>query len=764
MCILSKIIAKVIALIVVFLAMSIPHPTQAAKNEQYRLPTKLIELLSHGETNITQIVESELFFNSLLPLIKQLPSEAISKQPDAIKASLSLILQGSLDLSAQSNLTAHSTLAILEYQQFYSVSNKESHQLTFKQQIMQKLDSLNYTALYQYENNLNMTYKQKRKQLANTVKDIKGVKALSEQQLIKLASSAMNLKVSKHIYVIAQPLIQKKWQEDFIIEPAYLITTKQGVEHTATIVRPKNRNKTYTAAFQFTIYADESRHIKTAKFAALQGYVGIVVNSRGKRLSKNKIEPWVNEGIDTHRLIDWISKQSWSDGQVVMYGGSYNGYTQWAAAKYKHPALKAIAPYTAAHPALGLPMENNVFLTANYQWGFHVTNNKTMDNSEYANRAHWNNLNKTLFTSGRAFKDIDKIEGRPNPLFQKFLSHPSFDDYYKSMVPYGEEFADINIPVLSITGYFDGGQISAIHYMKEHYKYNPKAKHSLLIGPYDHWTAQALPNSHVTNYKLDPVALQKDTEKVVFEWFDHVLNNAPAPDLVKNKINYQLMGNNTWHHVDSYEQLNQQGIDFYLGTPSKSKYQSLLKQKPNPIALHTQVVDLADRKIQHNIDYMNVILPKLPDETGVVFVSDAFEQDMQYAGAPSGHVFISINKKDVDIGFNLYQLMPDGQTFHLAHYRSRASYANNSSKRQLLTPNQKTKLPLVNTRMTARKLIKGSRLALVLDVNKNEHAQVNMGTGKDVSVETIDDAKEPLILKWFTDSKIHLPITRLKKI
>ncbi|MDK1286356.1 CocE/NonD family hydrolase [Pseudoalteromonas umbrosa] len=760
MCILSKNVAKVIALIAILLAMSLPYPGQAVE-EHISLPTSLMKKLYADDINITHIADSELFFSSLLPLIKQLPTELVSKQSNSIQINLNLILQDFEALNAQLYAEQQTRIDFSEFQKWYIASIQKSSPSTLRQLITNKLNPLSYAALFQYEHNLNNTYKNKRQQLTNLINEIRDTKTLNTQQLIHLASSTMDLKIMTSVYVIAHPLIQKKWQKDFIIEPSRLITTTQGVEHTATIVRPKNIDKSYTSAFQFTIYADESRHIKTAKYAALNGYIGIVVNSRGKRLSKNKIEPWVNEGIDAHRIIDWISKQSWSDGQVVMYGGSYNGFTQWAAAKYKHPALKAIAPYSAAHPALGLPMENNIFLTANYQWGFHVTNNKTMDNSEYANRDHWNNLNKTLFNSGRAFKDIDKIEGRPNPLFQKLLKHPSFDGYYKAMVPFGEEFADITIPVLSITGYFDGGQISAIHFMNEHYKYNPKANHSLLIGPYDHWTAQAVPNSHVTNYKLDPIALQKDTEKVVFEWFDHVLNSAPVPDLVKNKVNYQLMGNNTWHHVDSYEQLNQQGIDFYLGNPSKSKYQSLLKQKPNPIAQHTQVVDLADRKVQHNIDYMNVILPELPDETGVVFVSDEFEQDMQYAGAPSGHVFISINKKDVDIGFNLYQLMPDGQTFHLAHYRSRASYANNSSKRQLLTPNQKTKLPLVNTRMTARKLIKGSKLALVLDVNKNEHAQVNMGTGKDVSVETIEDAKEPLILNWFADSKIHLPIAPL---
>ena len=114
--------------------------------------------------------------------------------------------------------------------------------------------------------------------------------------------------------------------------------------------------------------------------------------------------------------------------------------------------------------------ENNIFITPNYQWAFHVTNNKTIDHTVYTDWQHWQNTYDELFTSGRAFKDIDKIEGTPNPWFQKWLSHPSFDSYYQAMLPYKQDYAKINIPVLSITGYY-GASISAIDFLTNHYKY-----------------------------------------------------------------------------------------------------------------------------------------------------------------------------------------------------------------------------------------------------------------------------------------------------
>ncbi len=48
-----------------------------------------------------------------------------------------------------------------------------------------------------------------------------------------------------------------------------------------------------------------------------------------------------------------------------------------------------------------------------------------------------------------------------------------------------------------------------------------------------------------------------------------------------------------------------------------------------------------------------------------------------------------------------------------------------------------------------------------LNVNKNPFSQLNYGTGKDVSDETIADAKEKLKVEWSNRSYITVPILRL---
>ena len=49
---------------------------------------------------------------------------------------------------------------------------------------------------------------------------------------------------------------------------------------------------------------------------------------------------------------------------------------------------------------------------------------------------------------------------------------------------------------------------------------------------------------------------------------------------------------------------------------------------------------------------------------------------------------------------------------------------------------------------------------VVLGILKGPTQQINYGTGKDVSDETIADAGEPLTIRWFDDSAIELPVWR----
>ena len=61
------------------------------------------------------------------------------------------------------------------------------------------------------------------------------------------------------------------------------------------------------------------------------------------------------EGLGIHASVEWLGTQEWSNGNVGLYGKSYEGATQWEAAAMGSKYLKTIVPMsgtTALHPLL----------------------------------------------------------------------------------------------------------------------------------------------------------------------------------------------------------------------------------------------------------------------------------------------------------------------------------------------------------------------------------------------------------------------------
>jgi len=541
----------------------------------------------------------------------------------------------------------------------------------------------------------------------------------------------------------------------YIIQDSILIKTRDGANISLIVVRKKNESHPLPAILQFTIYARKT-DVNKAKLAVDKGYVGVFAYTRGKKNSPDDLVPYEHDGDDAYDVIEWISKQNWCDGTVGMNGGSYNGFTQWAATKKLHPALKTIVPSAASAPGFDSPMMNNVVMSFPFPWTYYVSNNKFLDNEDYNNRKQWNDLEQKWFTAGTSFRTLDSLLGRPkNKIFNRWLDHPAYDKYWQNMIPYREQFSNINIPVLTTTGYYDGGQVGALYYMRELNKYNAKANQYLIIGPYGHFGSQGTPDSVYNGYKIDSVANISITS-IIFQWFDYTLKQMEKPAFLKDRINYQVMGSNQWKHTSSLSGVSNDTLKFYLDNSNEGRLNPKKVAKSNYAQMK---VDFSDRTSMNSYYYASRLLwRELNNGGGVMYKSATLSEDTEFTGCFTGQMNVSINKKDMDYSAVLFEELPDGTYFYLTYFMGRASYAKDNGKRELLQPNKKTALPFSNSYFTSRKLSKGSKLVLIVNVNKSSSEQINYGTGKDVNNETIKDVKEPLNIKWYNDSFIKIPV------
>jgi len=552
--------------------------------------------------------------------------------------------------------------------------------------------------------------------------------------------------------------IKQDHKRRYIVNDSIVIPMKDGAEVSIVLVERKGHSTAKKSAILVaSIYAGTNE--STAMLSASKGYIGVIANTRGKRLSNSDIKPLEYEHTDVYEVIDWISKQAWSNQKVAMFGGSYNGFTQWASMKHNvHPALKTIVPMVAIAPGIDYPMENNVLHNYSYSWNFYVTNNKFLDFEASNDFKRWNTLKNTWYKTGVAFNKLDSLDGQVNKLWNTYMQHPSYDDFWKKMIPYKQEFAKIDIPILTITGYYDDSQGGAMYYFNEHYKYAKNPNHYLLVGPYDHWTAQTKPEESLRNYKLDKAALIHIEEDLIYQWFDYILNGKAKPSILKDKVNFQVMGTNTWMHKPSLSAMTNDTLTFHLSADKTNDFYAL-KSKANNLEIQMSV-DFKDRKSMTNTEYYPWPLERdqINLKDGLIFNSEALKEDVIINGSFLGNLEFSINKKDVDYSVIVYELTPEGNYFHLSYYIGRASYAKDREQRNLLIPNQKTKVSFDNSKLISKKLEKGSRIVVVVNVNKNNNAQINYGTGKDVNKESIKDAEIPLEIIFTGNSSISLPI------
>lgn len=566
----------------------------------------------------------------------------------------------------------------------------------------------------------------------------------------------------KTVYESTKEIFFKEIKQDhkrrYIVNDSIVIPMKDGAGVSIVLVQRKGRENTKNSAILISsIYTGTNE--AAAMLSASKGYIGVIASTRGKRLSKTTITPFEHESTDVYEVINWISKQPWSNKKVAMHGGSYNGFTQWASLKHKvHPALKTIVPMVAIAPGIDYPMENNVLHNYSYSWNFYVTNNKFLDVKTSQDFNRWNTLKDTWYKSGVAFNKLDSLDGAVNKLWNCYMKHPSYDGFWKKMIPYKEEFSKIDIPILTITGYYDDSQRGAMYYFNQHNKYVKNPNHYLLVGPYDHWTAQTKPDKSLRNYNLDKTALVNIEEDIIYEWFDYVLNGKKKPSILKDKVNFQVMNTDTWMHKQSLKAMTNDTITYYLSATKKDKLYSL-QQKANSSKIN-MAVDFKDRNSMNNTEYYPWPIEKenINSKDGLIFTSKALTEDLIINGSFFGNLEFSINKRDVDYSVIIYQLTPKNTYFHLSYFIGRASYAKNREKRDLLVPNKYTKTPFNNTKLISKKIEKGSRFVVVVNVNKNNNAQINYGTGKDVNKEDIKDASTPLQINFTGNSSISLPV------
>jgi putative CocE/NonD family hydrolase len=561
---------------------------------------------------------------------------------------------------------------------------------------------------------------------------------------------------------------------DYDLRWGVKIPTRDNVELNATLYLPKKPDgsppKT-PVIFTFTPYISDTYHARGAYFAS-HGYVFALVDVRGRGNSGGDFEPFANEPRDGHDVVEWLAKQPFCDGNVAMWGGSYAGFDQWATAKEFPPHLATIVPAAAAHPGLDYPSYNNIGMTYDVQW-FTLTSGHTAQDNLFGDQKFWRTKFLDAYKRHLPFKSLDSFVGNPSINFQRTLKHPTADAYYDAMLPTREQFQKITLPILTITGQYDGDELGALRYYRDHFaNASPQArvKHFLIIGPWDH-AGTRTPKDEVAGVKLGPGAMV-DLNDLHRQWYDWTMKSGPKPAFLKNQVAYYLLAtgnsgaNGEWKYADSFEALVANPKTFYLdsrngdangvfrsgalvdATPS-SRFEVQRGGGTAPTGADQFTYDPLDTSRGENVEgtdprektaAIDQTFALSIGNNGLVYHSDPLPTETPLIGCPALTLWVSIDTPDVDLECDLYEIQPDGTSIALWSDLRRLRYRESSGEPKLVKPGEIVRCDFSPGLFVARRLMKASRLRLVVTAVNSIAWQKNYCSGGIVAEETAKDA------------------------
>ncbi|GAA1466889.1 CocE/NonD family hydrolase [Microbacterium thalassium] len=400
-----------------------------------------------------------------------------------------------------------------------------------------------------------------------------------------------------------------------------------------------------------------------AEYLMRHGYRVVAQDVRGKFRSQGDALLFVNEVDDGYDTIEWITQQSWSNGRVAMWGDSYYGYTQWAAAASGHPALKAISPRVTGTD-LGEPVRRDPDgRTCDVEWAV------------------------TYLYPLTQFFDHDMLEWEPDWERRDFAAQAeefmaqvgtrgiSYDQWYPHPVllprfPNGDPFAGRSVPALHTIGWWDNcAPLSWADVERIRRHPNWDAHHHLRIESIDHEGFQLLDadDDRLEDRSDEQIrALLPRTLDPALEFFEvFVRGNGSATDLPR--VTWSLAGTEEMRGGDAWPPAGADAVTRWATadgalTPTRPVGESTLQWTHDP----------ADLVPSSAPDAFSFLLSK-PDEAPLGERSDVLRfdtapaaADVDLAGPVSAQVRVGSDGPVMDCFVRLLDVAPDGTALRIA--------------------------------------------------------------------------------------------------
>lgn len=472
-----------------------------------------------------------------------------------------------------------------------------------------------------------------------------------------------------------------------------------------------------------------------------EGYCLLIQDVRGCCRSEGILlstgESEVEDGYDT---VEWVAAQPWCDKNVGMYGLSYFGWTQYAAAEGRPPHLKAICPYMNASL---LPFSVNEYkaiggLHMYWLYGQALSRLDFLDmdeaRREQVRSALTDNmecLDELLFPL--PLKDTKAAHVEGVPLLKDYIElvegaeKKEFWDRGHHPVKIGQ----MTTPMLHLTGWFDMAKDGTIgQYLAG--KSNPGVgdKQKLVIGPWFHGGALT---DRIDDLYFGPQASGKamEMDKMMVRWMDRWLKQEKNDQENEPAVLYFMLGSNTWKRSSVFPPENTACRTWYLDGDGGQKGKGSLTTPIPPTdgvckyvydpqtPVRSDFKDRQGRQLTADLGELEV------REDILSFTSAPLEEGIPVTGEVKLTLYVSTTAVDTDFICRLTDVWPQGRVLGYTWGMCRTRFSDKGFEPKLLTPGEKLRLE-ISLGFISAYFEKGHRIGL--EIMSSFYPAVNRNT------------------------------------
>jgi hypothetical protein len=573
------------------------------------------------------------------------------------------------------------------------------------------------------------------------------------------------------------------------IEKHVQITMRDGARLNTLVMLPEiSKQQSIPAILIRTPYKSELEPLRELPIRLLeQGYALVMQHERGRYFSEGDFQMLTGAADDGLDTLDWITKQSWSNGEVGTYGCSSSGENQLKLAAQGHPAHKAMV---AGSVGVGIAEtelfkeQGNFWRGGAWQQGwlnyFHSSMlqdwpqlPRAMSNKERQQTLSYFDLNnKGWEVPSSAYNEprmhlpmidiLTQIDSPRNEINDYLAAGPFHESWGEFRVSTGEM---ISVPGLWFESLYDISARSSIDYFEwnktENYKQgrNNQAMH-ITQGGHCSFGVDSIESEHAKIGDLELGDMRYNFVEMTVNWFNRWMKPHQETSQVPSSYT-AFVGYGKWLQTDALhtqaEQVWYLTAESTLSTSYPSKQASFVYSydPSDPVISHGgEISGVGDDQREGSFDQREA----QNRQDILVFTSEPLTEGTTFFGMAQPMLSVSSDQPDTDFTIKILDVYPDGRAFNIGDSILRMRYRDSLDSPNFMQKDKiyDIKLPPI---MLSRTIQKNHRLQIEVSSSNFPAYARNLNTEQNPYTSTeFVTATNTLHLGVGHNTSISLPV------